>query len=88
MKKYCFEFTETKKKTTLVRIDAETKEDAERIIEKLYRANRISFQDAEVDIDYEYQIDKNTCNADLTFDDINISDELIQSYKESDFQYF
>jgi len=75
---FCFEFTKTERKTTLVRVDAPSLAEAEKLIDAAWYAGVIKFDDAETEVEYGYQIDSDTCTEEGTFDSANFSDELIQ----------
>lgn len=80
MQKYCFEITQTKTVKAIVRVNADSFDEAAEILEKAYADNKIKFDDDE-DIDYDYEINSDFSNEDDTFDDKQFSDENLQLFE-------
>ena len=80
MAKYCFEISKIETKKATIRINANSLKEAEDILENAYNNKLIKF-DNEKEIEYEYEIQSDSCNEDGTFDDKQFSDEGLQLFE-------
>ena len=80
MAKYCFEISKIETKKATKRINANSLKEAEDILENAYNNKLIKF-DNEKEIEYEYEIQSDSCNEDGTFDDKQFSDEGLQLFE-------
>ena len=80
MQKYCFEITQTKTVKAIVRVNADSFDEATEILEEAYADNKIKFDDNE-DIDYDNEVSSDCSNEVGTFDDKQFSDKNLQLFE-------